>query len=197
VTAVIETEGVGKRYRRLWALTDCTLSVPSGHVVGLVGPNGPGRRPAQPGHRDGGGDYRRSRCSAGGRLPVRRSWPESGLAQHAPVYAGLSVADRRAWARTSARAGMPAGAQPNRATRLSLGQRGDAVRRAAPQLALTLAVASGRICSSGRPVASPTRWRAEFLQDLMEAVAEQGSASCSPRSGPGTGLRLDRGGPRA
>jgi len=43
VTAVIETEALGKRYRRLWALSDCTLSVPAGHVVGLVGPNGAGK----------------------------------------------------------------------------------------------------------------------------------------------------------
>jgi ABC-2 type transport system ATP-binding protein len=43
VNAVIETTGLGKRYRRKWALTDCTLSVPGGHVVGLVGPNGAGK----------------------------------------------------------------------------------------------------------------------------------------------------------
>ena len=43
MTAVIETEGLGKRYRRLWALTDCTLSIPAGHVVGLVGPNAAGK----------------------------------------------------------------------------------------------------------------------------------------------------------
>jgi ABC-type branched-subunit amino acid transport system ATPase component len=43
VTAAIETEGLGKQYRKLWALTDCTLSIPAGHVVGLVGPNGAGK----------------------------------------------------------------------------------------------------------------------------------------------------------
>ncbi len=43
MTAVIETQGLGKRYRRLWALSECTLSVPAGHVVGLVGPNGAGK----------------------------------------------------------------------------------------------------------------------------------------------------------
>jgi ABC-2 type transport system ATP-binding protein len=43
VTAVIETEGLGKRYRKLWALGDCTLSIPAGRVVGLVGPNGAGK----------------------------------------------------------------------------------------------------------------------------------------------------------
>ena len=43
MTAVIQTEGLGKRYRTRWALSDCTLSVPAGHVVGLVGPNGAGK----------------------------------------------------------------------------------------------------------------------------------------------------------
>ena len=43
MTAVIEAEGLGKRYRRQWALSDCTLSVPAGHVVGLVGLNGAGK----------------------------------------------------------------------------------------------------------------------------------------------------------
>ena len=43
MTAVVETSGLGKRYRRHWALTDCTLSIPAGHVVGLVGPNGAGK----------------------------------------------------------------------------------------------------------------------------------------------------------
>jgi ABC-2 type transport system ATP-binding protein len=45
VTAVIQAEGLGKRYRTRWALAGCTLSIPAGHVVGLVGPNGPGRAP--------------------------------------------------------------------------------------------------------------------------------------------------------
>src|SRR6266508_4643273 len=43
MTGVLETHGLGKRYRRLWALTECTLSIPAGHVVGLVGPNGAGK----------------------------------------------------------------------------------------------------------------------------------------------------------
>ena len=43
MTAVIEAHALGKRYRRGWALSDCTLSVPAGHVVGLVGPNGAGK----------------------------------------------------------------------------------------------------------------------------------------------------------
>ena len=43
MTAVLETEGLGKRYRRRWALRDCSLSIPEGKVVGLVGPNGAGK----------------------------------------------------------------------------------------------------------------------------------------------------------
>jgi ABC-2 type transport system ATP-binding protein len=41
---VIEAVGLGKRYgRKKWGLRDCTLSVPSGCVTGLVGPNGSGK----------------------------------------------------------------------------------------------------------------------------------------------------------
>jgi ABC-2 type transport system ATP-binding protein len=40
---VVETNGLGKRYRGNWALHECTLAIPSGHVVALVGPNGAGK----------------------------------------------------------------------------------------------------------------------------------------------------------
>ena len=40
---IIESAGLGKRYRRTWALRDCTLAVPDGHLVALVGPNGAGK----------------------------------------------------------------------------------------------------------------------------------------------------------
>ena len=40
---VIETSELGKRYRRRWALRDCTLTIPGGHIVALVGPNGAGK----------------------------------------------------------------------------------------------------------------------------------------------------------
>jgi ABC-2 type transport system ATP-binding protein len=39
----LETTGLGKRYRRTWALQDCTLSLPAGCVAALVGPNGAGK----------------------------------------------------------------------------------------------------------------------------------------------------------
>jgi ABC-2 type transport system ATP-binding protein len=39
---VLEATGLGRRYRRKWALQDCTLSIPRGRVAALVGPNGAG-----------------------------------------------------------------------------------------------------------------------------------------------------------
>jgi ABC-2 type transport system ATP-binding protein len=43
VNALIRAEALGKKYGKRWALTDCNLDIPAGHVVGLVGPNGAGK----------------------------------------------------------------------------------------------------------------------------------------------------------
>jgi ABC-2 type transport system ATP-binding protein len=43
MNAVIETSGLTKRYRRVTALNDCTISVPAGRITALVGPNGAGK----------------------------------------------------------------------------------------------------------------------------------------------------------
>jgi ABC-2 type transport system ATP-binding protein len=40
---VIESSGLGKRYGNAWALRECSLAIPDGHVVALVGPNGAGK----------------------------------------------------------------------------------------------------------------------------------------------------------
>jgi ABC-2 type transport system ATP-binding protein len=40
---VIETSGLGKRYGSTWALRECSLAIPAGHVAALVGPNGAGK----------------------------------------------------------------------------------------------------------------------------------------------------------
>ncbi len=40
---VIETVGLGRRYGGFWALTQCALTIPQGHLVALVGPNGAGK----------------------------------------------------------------------------------------------------------------------------------------------------------
>jgi ABC-2 type transport system ATP-binding protein len=43
MTPAIETSGLTKRYRRVTALSDCTISVPEGRISALVGPNGAGK----------------------------------------------------------------------------------------------------------------------------------------------------------
>jgi ABC-2 type transport system ATP-binding protein len=43
MTALLETKDVTKRFRSRVALSECTLSIPTGRVVGLVGPNGAGK----------------------------------------------------------------------------------------------------------------------------------------------------------
>jgi ABC-2 type transport system ATP-binding protein len=40
---VIEASDLGKRYGSTWALRECTLAIPDGHVAALVGPNGAGK----------------------------------------------------------------------------------------------------------------------------------------------------------
>ena len=40
---VVESFGLGVSYRGNWALRDCTLAVPEGHIVALVGSNGAGK----------------------------------------------------------------------------------------------------------------------------------------------------------
>jgi ABC-2 type transport system ATP-binding protein len=179
VTAVIETSALGKRYRRLWALTDCTLSVPGRHVVGLVGPNGAGKSTLL-------NLATGLLAPSAGTIQVLGAAPAAGaaqlakvgyLAQDAPVYAGLSVADHLKlgarlnprWDETLARSrierldvnpGQQAGS-------LSGGQRA--------QLALTLAIAKHpELLILDEPVASlDPLARREFLQDLMEATAEE------------------------
>ena len=41
--AAIRTSGLGKRYRRVCALSDCTITVPEGRISALIGPNGAGK----------------------------------------------------------------------------------------------------------------------------------------------------------
>jgi len=180
VTAVIETGGLGKRYRRLWALADCTLSVPAGHVVGLVGPNGAGKTTLL-------GLATGMLAPTAGTIEVLGGRPGAGpaqlarvgyLAQDAPVYAGLPVAAHLklgahlnpGWDAALARARIKRlGLDPGqKAGKLSGGQRA--------QLALTLAVAKRpELLILDEPVASlDPLARREFLQYLMESVGDQG-----------------------
>jgi len=179
VTAVIETEGLGKRYRRKWALAGCTLSIPAGHVVGLVGPNGAGKSTlvnlatGMLAPTTGTIEVLGGRPAANAAQLARVGY----LAQDAPLYARLSVADHLrlgahlnpGWDAERARERVGRlGLDPRqRAGTMSGGQRA--------QLALTLATAKGpELLILDEPVASlDPLARREFLQELMETVGEQ------------------------
>ncbi|HEY1827498.1 MAG TPA: ABC transporter ATP-binding protein [Acidimicrobiales bacterium] len=180
MTAVVEARGLTKNYGRKTALSDCTLEIPEGHVVGLVGPNGAGKSTLL-------------------NLAVGLLAPTSGsitvfdrppavdaaqlgrvgfVAQDTPVYSSLSVAEHLAlgahlnpsWDNALAEDRIDQlGLDPaQKAGKLSGGQRA--------QLALTLAVAKRpRVLILDEPVASlDPLARREFLQILMETVADQG-----------------------
>jgi ABC-2 type transport system ATP-binding protein len=179
VSAVIETDGLGKRYRRNWALADCTLSIPARHVVGLVGPNGAGKTTLlslavgllAP---DAGTIEVLGGLPGAGRAQLSRV---GFLAQDSPVYAGLSVADHlELGARLNP--GWDAGLARGRVERLDLDlhqKAGTLSGGQRAQLALTLAIAKRpELLVLDEPVASlDPLARREFLQDLMEAVVEQ------------------------
>ena len=180
MTPVLETTGLGKRYGRRWALSDCTLSVPQGRVVGLVGPNGAGKTTLL--HLAVG----LLEPSSGAIAVLGRS-PQAGpehlasigfLAQDSPTYARLTVGQHLQmgqWLNPSWDAAFAVdriaalGLDPGQRTgTLSGGQRA--------QLALTLAVAKRpQLLVLDEPVAAlDPLARREFLQTLMEVVAGQG-----------------------
>jgi ABC-2 type transport system ATP-binding protein len=177
---VIETSGLGKRYASTWALRECSLAIPAGHVAALVGPNGAGKTTllnlvvglAEP--------------TAGG-VTVLGGWPAGSpaaldgiafVAQDTPLYKNLSVADMlhltrnlnrrfdRAYAQTRLDdLGIPL---KRKAGRLSGGQQA--------QLALTLALARHpRLLVLDEPVAmlDPIA-RHDFMATVLTAMADEG-----------------------
>jgi ABC-2 type transport system ATP-binding protein len=178
VSAVVRAEGLGKRYRRRWALSNCTLDVPAGHVTGLVGPNGAGKttlldlavgmlRPTSGtievcGGRPGGDPAQLSKVGY--------------VAQDTPTYPGLSVSDHlRLGAHLNPR--WDAGIASSRVKRLGLDPQQKAGKLSGgqrAQLALTIGLAKRPdLLILDEPVASlDPLARREFLQILMEAVVE-------------------------
>ncbi|MGW3425932.1 ABC transporter ATP-binding protein [Streptomyces phaeochromogenes] len=178
MSAVLRAQALGKRYKQRWALQNCDLDVPAGRVVGLVGPNGAGKSTLL-------------NLASGmltpttGTIEVCGGRPATGpaqlakvgfVAQDTPTYAALSIADHlRMGARLNPgwddalarerirRLGLDL---KQRAGRLSGGQRA--------QLALTLGIAKRpELLILDEPVAAlDPLARREFMQDLMEAVAE-------------------------
>jgi len=179
---VLQATGLTKRYGRRPALSDCTLSIPPGHVVGLVGPNGAGKTTLL-------------QIAVGmlpptsGTIQVLGGQPASGpaqlarvgfVAQDTPTYAGLSIADHlRFGAHTNpgwdpqlaADRIAKLGLDPSqKAGKLSGGQRA--------QLALTLAIAKRPdLLILDEPVSSlDPLARREFLQSLMAFIADHGAS---------------------
>jgi ABC-2 type transport system ATP-binding protein len=179
VSAAIEATGLGKRYRRTWALRDCNLTVPTGRIAALVGPNGAGKTTLL--HLAVG-----LLAPTTGRIRVLDQDPGGpGLlaqvgfvAQDTPLYRDFTVAEHltmgaklnprfdQALARGRLeRLGIPL---ERRVGTLSGGQRA--------QVALALALAKEpELLLLDEPLAAlDPLARREFLQALMGAVADQG-----------------------
>ena len=177
---VLETDRVTRSYGHKTALCDVTLSIPAGHVVGLVGPNGAGKSTLL-------------KLAAGliepssGRIEVLGVRPAQHpaqlskigfVAQDTPVYAGLSVADHlRLGAHLNPRWDQPLAQDRIRSLRLNPAQKAGGLsggQRA--QLALTLALAKRpQLLIFDEPVAAlDPLARREFLQGLMANIADLG-----------------------
>jgi ABC-2 type transport system ATP-binding protein len=177
---VVEANGLGKRYGSTWALRDCSLAIPAGHVAALVGPNGAGKStllnlavglaaPSAGGVTVLGGQPAGSPAALGGIAFV---------AQDTPLYKNLSAADmlhltrslnwrfdQRAAEARLAELGIPL---KRKAGSLSGGQQA--------QLALTLALGRRpRLLVLDEPVAmlDPVA-RHDFMATVLTAAVDDG-----------------------
>jgi ABC-2 type transport system ATP-binding protein len=178
MSSALRATDLGKRYGRKWALSNCTLDIPTGHVVGLVGPNGAGKTTLL--HLAVG-----LLTPSTGTINVLGELPATSaeqlghigfVAQNTPVYENLSIETHLAmgaalnpnWDAQLARRRMhDLALDPSQhAGDLSGGQRA--------QLALTLAIAKRpSLLLLDEPVAAlDPLARREFLATLMEVAAE-------------------------
>ncbi|HEY6538060.1 MAG TPA: ABC transporter ATP-binding protein [Candidatus Dormibacteraeota bacterium] len=178
MTAALETRRLGKRYGRRWALSDCTLAIPTGRVVGLVGPNGAGKTTLL-------SLAVGLLAPSSGSITVLGASPASTaehlgrisfVAQDTPLYSGLTVADHlRLGAHMNPRWDNDLALARLEHLDLDPGQRAGSLSGGqTAQLALTLASAKRpELMILDEPVArlDPLA-RREFLQGLMETVAE-------------------------
>ena len=177
---IIETNGLGKRYGSTWALRECSLAVPAGHVAALVGPNGAGKTtllnlavglaaPSAGGVTVLGGHPAGSPAALDG---------VAFVAQDTPLYKNLSVADMLHLTRNlnwrfdqhyaETRLGELGIPLKRKAGKLSGGQQA--------QLALTLALARRpRLLVLDEPVAmlDPIA-RHDFMATVLTAAVDDG-----------------------
>jgi ABC-2 type transport system ATP-binding protein len=177
---IIETSGLGKRYGGSWALRECSLAIPAGHVAALVGPNGAGKTTllnlatGLTAPTAGG-------VTVLGGLPAGSPAAQDGIAfvaQDTPLYKNLSAADMLHLTRNlnrrfdqdyaEARLGELGIPLSRKAGKLSGGQQA--------QLALTLALARRpRLLVLDEPVATldPVA-RHDFMATVLTAAADDG-----------------------
>ena len=177
---VIETTGLGKCYGKAWALRDCTLAVPAGSLTALVGPNGAGKSTLMNMTAGLTGPTAGTATVLGGQLPGAPAALDgiAFMAQDAPVYKNLSVADmlhltrnlNRRFDETAARArlgdlGIPL---KKKTGKLSGGQQA--------QVALTVALARRpRLLILDEPLSAlDPLARQDFLATVMTAMADDG-----------------------
>ena len=177
---VIEASGLGKRYGGTWAVRECALAIPAGHVAALVGPNGAGKTTllnlavglAAP---TAGIVTVLGGCSAGSPAALDGI---AFVAQNTPLYKNLSAADMVHLTRNLNRRFDQGYAQDR------LGELGIPLNRKAgqlsggqqAQLALTLALARRpRLLVLDEPMAmlDPLA-RHDFMATVMTAVADDG-----------------------
>jgi ABC-2 type transport system ATP-binding protein len=178
---VLRADRLGKRYRRTWALRNCTLTLPARRVIALVGPNGAGKTTLL-------------RLLVGllapteGRVEVLGQSPATNtpqalarigfVAQEHPLYRRFTVADLLHFGR-SCNLRFDTSVAQRRLSRLDipLNRRAGALSGGQQaQVALALALAKQPdLLILDEPLASldPIA-RREFLQTLMSAVAEDG-----------------------
>jgi ABC-2 type transport system ATP-binding protein len=177
---IVEAAGLGKRYGGTWALRECALAVPAGHVAALVGPNGAGKTTLLNLAVGLAAPTAGAVTVLGGLLPGSPAALDgiAFVAQDTPLYKNLPAADMLHLTRNlnrrfdqhyaQARLGELGIPLNRKAGKLSGGQRA--------QLALTLALARRpRLLVLDEPVAmlDPVA-RHDFMATVLTAAAEDG-----------------------
>jgi ABC-2 type transport system ATP-binding protein len=177
----LEARGLGKRYGKKWALRDCTLEVPAGCVAALVGPNGAGKTTLLHlaiglTHATAGSVHV---LGASARERPELVLPRVGfVAQEHPLYRRFRIGEMlKAGEKLNATWDQALAQSRLERLRIPLDQKvGTLSGGQQAQVALTLALAKRpELLVLDEPVAAlDPLARREFLQSLMEAVADGG-----------------------